>query len=428
MQDNKFYDAINSLSLQAEPKYMSDMNNYLAVHATAYLPKVNKNGVHYIPSTAMAQDYEHTRSTVHVTLNHIVMGHGNGNWSEMPYVILVPFNDLMKGNGKPAEISAVDTYFSVHPDKGLILPDNYRVVMPADDIPAGKLYEIRGNTTVYKHDNFTDAEEKQLVKQMSKIDADAYEKYKTGELSDFDIQAVLGSIGEKGKKLYAAAKDKKAFLRGLFENERNGMLSSEVRNMAMKATSDQMHFSVIHSAYDGSDTLVAVAKTAEENNISGDSSNKGHSNSMYHDLEDVTTDLINSLYGNSVFKTKGVLNYTDDIKNLGQELISKNIPYRDIIIQSIISNTPLNLYNVFTDSFNRIKQQYALRDNKFKEYKTIADWDANTAETIRRYCAKQDKSFEQWRQKASKLPGYKKLISTLRAWQVQKKAQNAREY
>ncbi len=425
MQNNKFSDAINLLQ---ELTYMSDMNNYLAVHTTAYLPKINKDGISYISSTAMAQDYEHIRSTVHIALNHIVMGHGSGDWSETPYIIMVPFNDLMKENGKPAEMSAVDTYFSVHPDKGLILPDNYRVIIPADDIPAGKLYEIRGNTTVYKHDNFTEDEEKQLVNQMSRINSDIYKKCKSGELADYEIEAELNSIGETGKKLYDKAKDKKAFLRGLFENKRNTMLSSEARNMAMQATSIQMGFQVIRNVQDYSETLNTVAKTAMANGISGNSSNKGHSNSMYHDLEGATAYIINLLYGNWVFETKGILNYTDNLKNLGQELISSNIPYKNIFIQSIINNTPLNLYDIFTSQFNNSKEWYALHDNKFNEYRTIADWDANTDETIRRYCDKQDKKFEQWRQKASKLPEYKKLINTLRTWQVQNIAKNTREY
>lgn len=430
---NKFTNAMNLLYEQQymsdiEQKYMSDMNNYLAVHATAYLPKVNKNGKKYIPSTAMSQNFEHTRSTVHITLNHIVNGHAYGDWSEMPYVIMSPFNDLMKENGTPAEMSAVDTYFSVHPDKGLILPSNYHIVMPADDIPAGKLYEIRGNITAYKHENFTDAEEQQLKKQMSHINAETYEKYKTGELADYEIESELYSIGETGKKLYDGAKDKKAFLRGLLENKRNAMLASEVRNMAMKNTAENMGFNIIQNVYDGSDPLQAVAKTATLHNISGNSSNKGHSNSMYSTMETVTTDINMILYGNCFFKNKGILNYTDDIKKLGQELITTDMPKKNIFIQSLINNAPLNLYNLFTEIFNRTKELFCCYDKKYKSYKTIADWDSNTAETIRRYCDKQEKNFEQWRQKASKSAEYKDFINLLRIQQTKNISTNSYEY
>ena len=116
---------------------------------------------------------------------------------------------------------------------------------------------------------------------MSRINANIYKKYKTGDLANYEIEPELAYIGETGKKLYETAKNKKAFLRGLFENKRNAMLASEARNLAVKATSSQMGFNIIKSVRDGSDTLYAVSKTAESKNIPGNATNKGHSNSMY---------------------------------------------------------------------------------------------------------------------------------------------------
>ena len=336
MQINDFLKAADAVKERAdEIKYMSDMNNYLAVHATSYIPLVNKDGISYIPSTAMAQDYGHTRSTVHITLNHVVNGHGFSDWSEMPYIIMAPLNDVIKENGNPAEISAVDTYFSVDPDKGLILPKNYHIIIPDNNIPSGKLYEIRNNTTVYKQENFTPQEEQQLVGQMTKINASIYQKYKTGSLEDFEVESELAQIGETGKKLYETAKDKKAFLRGMLENKCNAMLASEARDMAVKATAEKMGFKIIKNVYDLSDTLQAVAKTAISNNIPGNQSNKGHSNSIYSVLENATYNINAILYGNDFFKTKGMLNYTDNLETLGKELTSNNLPYKNIFTQSV---------------------------------------------------------------------------------------------
>ena len=61
-----------------EVEYMSDVNNWVLVHATKYMPLKNENGQFYIPTTAMATQFEIPRSTVHFTLNHIVTNHGYG--------------------------------------------------------------------------------------------------------------------------------------------------------------------------------------------------------------------------------------------------------------------------------------------------------------------------------------------------------------
>lgn len=421
MQTNTFLTATNSLQ---EQTYMSDMNNYLAVHATSYLPKINKDGIKYIPSTAMAQDFDNTRSTIHVSLNHIVMGHGYGDWSEAPYIIMTPLTDLIKVNGTPAEISAVDTYFSVYPDKGLILPANYHIIMPTDNIPDGKLYEIHGNMTVYKHENFTDNDEKQLLVRMSPTDKNIYQKYKTGELEDYEIESEMNTIGETGKHLYRTAKDKKAFLRGLLENKCNAMLATEARNMAMEKTAGNMGFKLIENTYDGSGTLQAVERTATAHNIPGNSSNKGHFNSIYSEMENISTDINISLYGNWFFNNKGILNYTTNIKKLAEELITNAIPQKNVFIQALVNNKPLKLYNIFVDTFNNAKKYLS----KNKDYKTISEWDSKTDYTIRRYCEKQEKAFEQWRQKASSLPEYNDFINALRLNKKQILAKKSLEY
>jgi hypothetical protein len=74
--------------------YMADMSHWCAVHATKYMPRHHKDGTMYIPSIAMATDFDFPRSTVHVTLNHVVTAHLMGNWNDMPIVVLAPYNDV----------------------------------------------------------------------------------------------------------------------------------------------------------------------------------------------------------------------------------------------------------------------------------------------------------------------------------------------
>lgn len=149
---------------------------------------------------------------------------------------------------------------------------------------------------------------------------------------------------------------------------------------------------------------------------------------MYAVMENVTRDINALLYGNSFSKSQGILNYTQNVKNLGKELINSENSNKTYFVQNLINNMPLDLYSIFRESFHRQKQLFAIHDKKYENYKDIADWDSNTDETIRRYCNKQEKKFEQWCQKVSKLSGYQDLINTLHTWLAQNVATNSRDY
>ena len=85
-------------------------------------------------------------------MNHVVGSHGYGNWDATPFVLLAPYNSLVKLNDNPAEVSATDTYWSVDPDVGFRLPENTYIVKPSNDV----LFHIGENIATYKTDNFTD--------------------------------------------------------------------------------------------------------------------------------------------------------------------------------------------------------------------------------------------------------------------------------
>ena len=60
------------------------------------------------------------RWTKHFTLNHIVSSHSAGSWSGNKYVYLTPGKEMIKVNGTPANLYAIDTYWN----KSIVLTDN----------------------------------------------------------------------------------------------------------------------------------------------------------------------------------------------------------------------------------------------------------------------------------------------------------------
>ena len=137
-----------------EEKYVSDMSNWLCVHATNYMPQQNTTGDYFIQTTAMATNNEIARATIHVTLNQIVYSHMSGNWDSASFVILAPYNDVVEINGKPSMVASEDTYFIPNPDTGLVLPKNACIIKPDNST----LFTIGEHVSTYKTDNYTEQE------------------------------------------------------------------------------------------------------------------------------------------------------------------------------------------------------------------------------------------------------------------------------
>ena len=93
----------SSFGKKEETEYMSDMDNWCIVHATKYMPLKKPDSTMYIPSSAMATDFEVPRSTIHVTLNHIVKAH-LGSWDDKPIIILAPYNDVAEKMETPLNL------------------------------------------------------------------------------------------------------------------------------------------------------------------------------------------------------------------------------------------------------------------------------------------------------------------------------------
>ena len=84
----------------------------MLVHATDYFPengeiKTSKNANVIYGNEEIGKYYSH-RNTIHFSLNHRVTENDGGNWSDMKYMILMPFQDLNIQN--LVSLEAVDSY------------------------------------------------------------------------------------------------------------------------------------------------------------------------------------------------------------------------------------------------------------------------------------------------------------------------------
>ncbi|MBO7643046.1 MAG: hypothetical protein J6S74_02870 [Alphaproteobacteria bacterium] len=443
-----------------EIEYMSDMSNWCVVHATKYMPLKRRDGAYYIPSTAMATDFDVPRSTVHVTLNHIVASHGYGSWDDMPIVVLAPYNEVVKQNGNPAEVAGTDTYWAANPDTGLVLSKNAYVVQPDNN---GPLYQIGEHGATYKRDNYTDEEIKMIESMLSPEEKEEYDKYASGDVDEWNVRnSVLFVSDKRVKKMYESAKDKKAFLRGLFEEARFDMLSHYLRNIVTRMAIEKVGYHYINSVYDANETSRMIADVAEAQDIPSNATNKGHSNSIYAEMEYLYVRIADTLHGSGFSDIPGILDVPDFagiydvIKKHGvdDEVMSS-------ILSSIVENKPIDfegfyqklyadisksskeysqsnveqfkdeldkhtkgLYKCDEDEYIRehqIKffQDRLARSTKYVKYwdgkTTIAKFDKNLGKTIRRHCEKLNAEFEAWRNALSKRYGYDKFIESLRS-------------
>lgn len=358
-------DNINTISLYSKEnayEIMDNPENWVFVHAINYEPKNNEKGEMYIPPTAMVTGYDWPRASVHGKLNAVVGANSAGSWDKAPFVVLAPYNDVVRLNGNPQEVSVDDTYFIPDPDTGLVLPKNAYLIKP--DPNADKLINFGEGVITYKTDNYTDKEIEEIL-ALSEGDKYLYEKYMNGDASDFQINHLLGY----DKKLIAAydkSENKKLFLRGLLEEDRFVILNKLLRDVAVKMGLEKMGY---HYVYSHEDRISEnVANIARENGIRGCSSDKGHSLSLEHLLENSGCDLLDLV---NVLKSKD----SDEIfKTL---TTSKDKIYKDIAL-NITEGKPLpdffTIHQKSVDTYLTLMSIQASHDAKHKdEYSACAD-------------------------------------------------------
>ena len=292
--------------------YMSDINNWVCVHATYYMPRKNQNGQLYIPTTAMATNYEFPRATIHVTLNQVVCSHMYGNWDDAPFVILAPYNSVVEINGTPQQVATEDTWFIPNPDTGLVLPDNAFIVMPNDDL----LFSIGEKVATYKTYNFTDAEKEMILSQMSYLDRYYYEGYSENS-----------------------------------EKQRH-MLYRQLRNIVTSMALEKMGYNYVASHED--DVSNVVCYVACQTGLAGCCGDKGHYGSAENKLEKEWSYLIGIM---DVLETKNIDDICKALANvsaidwLDEKLDFYHI-YLDALSTRLMSRTEcvsIAAYNPFLD-------------------------------------------------------------------------------
>lgn len=408
----EFRNAIDALSAKAggdldwriQLDYLRNMDNWLCVHVTRYLPLKSGDGDMYIPTTAMATNFEeHPRNTVHFTFNHVVGAHMVGNWDAVPYVILAPYKSVVELNQNPAEVSSTDTYWSVDPDVGLKLPRDTYIVKPDNSV----LFSIGEHGATYKTDNFTDKEIQQIESMLAPMDKKNYDKYKNVDFADYEVAYILEGLPDVGKKMYAASKDKKAFLRGLLEEAKFEILSTFLRDAVVKLAMDKMGYRYVNvRAMDAAS--FEIQKVAEANGLNANASDKGHFNSIYSAIESVYRSLHRAFEGGPY--NEGLYNQ-QNINDLYNEILSaREEVYSDMYLDSIINNQPIDFYSLYVKRFeHEASGMYSMT-----KAKTIAEFDANLDKTVRRNVDKLTARYKQWLAQIAKWPGYDKFIVKLK--------------
>lgn len=458
----QFYHGIETIKSEKQADIMSDMANWCVVHTTRYMPRRNSDGTIYIPSTAMATDFNNPRSTVHVTLNHIVRSHGYGSWDDAQIVVLAPYKDVVKKNGSPVEVAGTDTYWSVNPNTGLQLPETAYVVRPDGN---GPLFHIGERGATYKCDNYTDEEIIQIESMMDQRDFEIYTAYKNGDLDAESGEVRNALLGDKGefRSAYDMATDKKAFLRGLFEEARFELLTKCLRNMVVKMSMQKIGKQYVGNIFDGSEKSQIIADVANRAGIASTASNKGHAGSLYMNFEEFWQfEIHDFMNGGKYNRVPGIL--TTDAKSFYDVFLQhKRNSFFMAVFENVTENKPIDFMSLYEGAYrsavdmqissvmgfvqektvrlsdyeNNIYGMDEETKNKYVKYykdlieqgrnfiekmsakKTIADYDKNLAETLRRNSERLSASYNVWREKLAKDSEFENLVKKLRAlgWQ-----------
>ena len=313
-------------------EYMADMDNWVCVHLTKYEPKRNSAGDLYLETTSMATDYEELRSTNHVTINQRVGNVFGGNFDDASIAVLASYNGIVEKNGNPQEVATEDTYFVPNPDTGLVLPKDTYIVRP--DPNCKDLFVINEHSATYKSDNYTNQEIEQIL-SLDEHKKQQYEEYMSGQVPEWDVDMLLG-YDKKLRKIYDNTKDKQAFWRGLFEEDRYAILNNILRDAVIKKALDKMGYHYVFSHEDA--VSHKVAEVALQSGINGNSGNKGHSLSLEGDVE-IEGANFNVL--EKALKNK-------NIEDICMWCEYPNSPLRDQIVLNILSEKPIpNIYRSF---------------------------------------------------------------------------------
>ena len=342
-QFNKANDNLNKIMLENDELYMADKKNWLLVHCTHYMPRINKNGELFIQNTAAATGGEIPRATVHFTLNHTVVANNGGSWTDKGIVILAPYDSLVEKNNKPAGFKIDDTFFSVGADAGLILPENSRIVKPVND---GPLYQIGEKVSTYKTDNFTDDEIELIKSWMPYRTLQDYDRYDKGDVDNAELQMVLQLMPAEIVKSYEIAKDKKAFIKGFYEEQKYEILNSVLRDNVVAETAKKMGYRTIAR---NESNLWDVDRKMQSVALRDGLYIGSHAGSFYSEAEDYGLHLVDQL---------------DKLSNAEKNDDFINILYKNTFISRLILTNETDYKNVVYSQYEKKFTEYL---NNYKE-------------------------------------------------------------
>ena len=121
----------------------ADYGDFTVVHSTKYDVTRNAAGDVVLNPNAKFTSGS-ARSSIHFTVNSEVQGHMFGQWDDTNKLIVSNAGDAVAANGKPAALSAIDSWWKLNPGKDLVLPKASVVTPFIDEVKYAKELEKRG--------------------------------------------------------------------------------------------------------------------------------------------------------------------------------------------------------------------------------------------------------------------------------------------
>lgn len=335
------------LDMEQKKKYVSNMSNWICVHATNYMPQQNARGNYFIQTTAMATDNDIARASVHVTLNQIVHSHMAGNWDSVPFIILAPYNDVVEMNGNPSMVASEDTYFIPNPDTGLILPKNACIVKPNNDT----LFTVGEHVSTYKTGNYTEQEIKNILSLMPQHASERaeYIKYDRGEIKEHELRSIFFT-DKKLEQKYEQATDKNIVVREICEQRKIAILTKCLRDAVAVMTMEKMGYKYVLSHEDS--VSRQFAETARDSHIPSNSGRTAHSCSLEKVLEANSKRLSDTL---SVLKMGDLDDIYNAITYEGADSYGGSDPrlVNKFIRKNILGEKTVGFYDMYVELFQK---------------------------------------------------------------------------
>ena len=418
--DDKIRDTLS------KTEYMTDPAHWVGVHCTKYMPKKLSDGRLAISTTAMATNFQEARATVHMTLNHTVQPNSGGNWNDMQFVILAPYSDLVQANGNPEMVSAVDTYFAPDVKTGLVLPATAHIVRPGD-VADGALYKIQGKETIYKIDEFTQDDIQKILPRMTIEQRRHYDDLARDEIPEGEIKDMLRNAGEIAQKMYAGARDKNAFIRGMMRDGQNAVLANVVRDMAVSDTMQNMGYDYING---NNEYVIGAAEKAGLAMGLPASGMIAHATTLWSFVEKRAGDIMDWLNRLQVMTDFNAL-YDDLAHYIPEGILEPMVddfagvrPMTLETVRSWLERSYKSYHDIAIKQGNRVlgsdwstsdeKKNAKITLDRVRGKESMAEYNKNLAATADKWAQQFMAKYTKWREQLARRPGYEKFVERLR--------------